>query len=481
MNEDLLRAVSLLASRSKPELDTGSCCFKEQIAFLEDQHRFKAACCSRRAGKTIVCAYHLIETALKNPGTACLYLTLTRLQAKRIVWEPLKEIAERFSLEVIFNETELTLKFSNRSVIYLSGANDKEEVKKYLGFPLKLVYIDESQSFRPYLRELVDDVLAPTLFDYAGTLCLIGTPGPVPVGYFHDITKSEKWGNHSWTMLQNPYLKEKSGREPMDLIQEECDRRGITIDDPSIQRQCFGKWVNDSDARVFKWDEANHFDVVPVADKWQYVFGVDLGYDDADAVAIIGWHPGSSAAYLIAENVMRKQGISELAETVRKLVKLYDPNSIVVDTGGLGKKIAEELTTRFQLPVKAAEKSDKFTHIELVNDALRTKRLWAKRSSQFAQDSFLLEWDQDKSNGDRKVVSEAFHSDICDALLYAYREASHWLYEDAPKPRPKYGTKEWAEEEARCMEAAAERQVELEEAKRADPYYVDFGEADGWS
>lgn len=435
-------------------------CFAEQHAFINDDRRYKAACCSRRAGKTTGCAGYLLNTAIKSPGVACLYLTLTRLQAKRIIWEPLKEICEVHSIPAVFNETELTVRLPNKSVIYLSGAKDKEEVKKYLGFPLKLVVIDESQSFRSYLRELVDDVIAPTLFDWAGTLAMIGVPGPVPVGYFYEVTQSKQWANYAWTMMHNPFLKAKSGREPMELIQEECMRRGIPLDHPSIQRQCFGRWVNDSNARVFKWEEKNHFDHVPLADGWDYIIGVDLGYADADAVAVIGWSSGLPAAYLVEEIVTPKQGITPLVAQITKMITKYKPLSVVMDTGGLGKKIAEEMIVRHGLPIKTAQKADKYSHIELVNDALSTMRLYARRDSRFAEDSWLMEWDRDKSSGDKLVVSDAFHSDICDAVLYAFREAMHWIKVPSLPKSPSPNTPEWMVAEMERMEELALKRME---------------------
>jgi hypothetical protein len=428
-------------------------CFKEQLAFIKDPARFKAADCSRRAGKTVGIAADLLDTASKNPRMACLYITLSRLNAKRILWPDLLEINREYGLGGKPHETELTLTMPNGHIIYLSGAKDKSEVEKYRGFPLKKVYIDEAQSFRAYIQELVDDVLAKSLYDFNGSLALTGTPPPLPSGYFHDCVHNEKWSRHSWNMLQNPHLKAKSGRDPMSLILEDCERMGVGVDDPRIQRECFGRWVIDRSSLVFRYSDGNHYDSLPDGGKWEHVIGVDLGYSDADAVAVIGWSSAGPETYLIAEHVKRKQGITELASLLEHLIRQYDPLAVVMDTGGLGKKIAEEMRSRFGLPIKAAEKTEKYAHIELVNDALRTNRLYAKRSSQFASDSGLLEWDRDKSSGDRLVVSDAFHSDICDAVLYAYRESLHWLHMPQ-RAKAKVGSKEWLKAQEDELEEA---------------------------
>lgn len=445
MSLDLRTKIILqeLARRDASRFSISDFCFKEQLAFIQDESRFKVADCSRRAGKTVGIAADLIATARENPNQACLYITLSRLNAKRILWRDLLAINTNHNLGGKPHEAELTLTMPNGHIIYLSGAKDKTEVEKYRGFPLKKIYIDEAQSFRPYIAELVDDVLAKSLYDYNGSLALTGTPPPIPVGYFHDCVHNPEWSRHSWTMMQNPHLRIKSGRDPMELILEDCKRMGVSIDDPRIQRECFGKWTVDLTSLVFKYNEdINHYDTLPETKPWSHVIGVDLGYDDADAIAVLGWGPHDPQVYLVKEDVCRKQGITELAGKIERMIKRYDPVAVVMDTGGLGKKIAEEIQKRYALPIKAADKARKFEHIELLNDAMRTRRFLASKDSMFAQDCKLIEFDRDKSNGDRMVVSDAYHSDICDAVLYAFRQAQAWLNQPA-EVKAKTGSEDW--------------------------------------
>jgi hypothetical protein len=460
---DLAAIAAELARRTTTfRLENFCADFPEQLAFIRDPARFKVADCSRRAGKTVAIAADLVDTAIRFPGMACLYLTLSRLNAKRILWRDLLAINTNHGLGGKPHETELTLTMPNGHVIYLSGAKDKNEVEKYRGFPLKKVYIDEAQSFRPYIEDLVDDVLTKSLYDYNGALALTGTPPPVPVGYFHDAVHSGKWSRHSWTMLQNPHLKVKSGRDPMDLILEDCERMGVGLENPKIQRECFGRWVRDTESLVLTWGPKNDFDALPDARTWNYVLGVDLGFSDADALACIGWPDSAPHAYLVEESVTARQGITELVGQIEHFIERYNPQAIVMDTGGLGKKIAEELRRRYALPIKAAEKVRKYEFLELLNDALRTGRFFAKKSSHFCHDSMLLEWDREKCTGDKRVISESFHSDIIDAALYAYREALHWLHVPE-KPKSKVGTTQWMKEEQERMEAHVLEQLNRDE------------------
>ena len=111
-----------------------SFCFAEQIAFISDPARYKTAVCSRRSGKTIASAVYLTHTARSRPGTVSLYITLSRSNAKRIVWPDLLKINREYDLGGSANETELSLKFPNGSIIYLSGAKDKTEIESFGAF-----------------------------------------------------------------------------------------------------------------------------------------------------------------------------------------------------------------------------------------------------------------------------------------------------------------------------------------------------------
>lgn len=444
--------------------------FDKQLAFVEDDSPFKVAVCSRRSGKTVACAAHLVHTAINSPNTICLYITLSRNNAKKIIWRDLNDINEKHKLLGMTDNTELSMSFPNGSIIYLTGCKDASEVEKFRGLPIKLCYIDECQSFRSYIKELIDDVIGPALMDYAGTLCLIGTPGPVPAGYFHECAvESEVWSKHHWVFQDNPHIALKSGKTHQELLDRELKRRGVTLTDPSIQREWFGKWILDSDSLLLHYNaDKNNFNNLPPLPnnaKYHYILGVDIGFKDADALAVLAYSDYDRTTYLVDEVITTKQGITELVEQIQMLRGKYDIYKIIMDMGALGKKIGEEIIRRHQIPVEAADKTRKMENIEFLNDALRTGQFKAKANSRFTQDSYLIEIDRDKSKPDRIVVSDRFHSDIADAILYAFKLSPAYGYVK-PKELPKVGSKEWAENQTSSMFEA-----ELEGMKQEDSYH----------
>lgn len=449
-------------------------CFDKQLEFIRDPAKFKTAVCSRRAGKTFACAADLSYSAITNKKVVCLYITLSRLNAKKIIWPELCEINRRFSLGGKTNESELSITFHNQSTIYLSGAKDSKEIEKFRGLAIYKAYVDESQSFRPYIENLVDEVISKALFDHDGTLCLTGTPGPVPAGYFYKCATNTEWSNHHWTMFDNPWLEKKSGKTPRQLVERDLKLKGVGIDNPTIQRECFGKWVIDSDALVIKYDSArNNYLFIPDSPTpWRFIIGVDLGFDDSDALCVLGYNDRYNAAYLFEEKVQAKQGITELVGQISDFYSRYRPDKIVIDTAGLGKKIAEEITRRYAIMLEPADKARKFEFIELLNDALRTKRFFAKSSSRFAQDAMILEWDKDpEMKSEKPKIKESFHSDIIDAVLYAFKDSYHWLHEPT-EPQVIKGSQQWFDKQAKEMEEQALENYT--KSKEDDPWATGF-------
>jgi hypothetical protein len=416
-------------------------CFKEQLNFVLDPSRFKTAVCSRRAGKTMACAADLLHTALKGPYHNTAYITLTRTSAKRIIWPAIKELLKKYNIKHKIDNTELTIELETGSTIYVGGAKDMNEVEKFRGISLKKVYVDEAQSFRDYILEtLIDDVLAYATMDVNGAVCMIGTPGPVPAGMFFKASHNPTWANHKWTILNNPWIKIKSGKSPEELLAEERKRAGIDETNPKYMREALGLWVVDLDSLVYHFNPEINTVLEMPTEKMDYVFGIDIGFNDADAIAVLGYRPHDPRIYLVEEFVKSKQDITQLVHQIERLRDKYNPTSMVMDAGALGKKIQAELQSRFSLPITAADKTRKFEYIELLNDDLRNGRFQALPGSQFEDDSYKLEWEV--RIGDKPRVSDRFHSDISDAILYGWKQCRH--YGASPRQTsPARGTDEY--------------------------------------
>lgn len=425
--------------------------FSKQNAFINDTSKFLAAQCSRRSGKTNGLAIRFFKTMEKYPKSQCIYLSLTHTSAKDIMWPVLQELNDKHKIGCTFTESTLTVKHPNGAKLRLMGADLKNFIKRLKGRKYPGVAIDEAQDFGTHLQSLLDDVLTPSIADYPdGWVALAGTPGPVPAGFFFEVTQNNKYGFsvHKWTLLDNPYMP-----DPHKFIETLKVNREWEDNNPTLLREYKNQWVLDVESLWVRYKETvNNYTTLPniMPNKYNYIMGIDIGFNDADAIAILAWSDVSPQIYLIEEVITPKQGITELVQQIESLMKKYDISKMVMDAGALGKKIAEEMTRRHHLPVQAADKTRKQENVELLNDYLRTGKFKAQSTSRFAQDSYLVQIDWDKSTPDKIVVKKKPHSDIIDAVLYAFKESPAFTYKDPP-PKPVIGSKEWAEQQETSM------------------------------
>ncbi len=444
--------------------------FPHQNAFVNDTSRYIDAQCSRRAGKTNGLVLRFLKTMEKHPKSTCLYLSLTQDSAKEIMWPVLLEMNEKYALNCVFTESKLEMKHPNGSKLKLMGADLKNFIKRLKGRKYPGVGIDEAQDFGVHLQSLIDDVLTPAISDYKdGWLALTGTPGPVPQGYFFQVTQERKYGysHHEWSLLENPYMP-----DPHAFIADLVKKREWLSDNPTLLREYRNQWVLDPNSLWVRYDkEINDYKELPKENKWNYIMGVDIGFNDADAIAIVAWSEQTKETYLVEEKITKKQGLTELVEQMNDMHKKYSIYKVVMDEGGLGKKLAEEVRRRHSINVEPADKARKQENVELLNDALRLGKFRAKGSSQFAQDSYLVQIDWDKSTPNRIVVKKKPHSDIIDAVLYAFKESYAFTYQPAPPTPPKWGTKEWADAQEDSM-----FQAELEGALAEEDRKKEYGE-----
>lgn len=423
--------------------------FPKQDAFVEDNSRYIAAQCSRRAGKSNGLAIRFFKTMEKYPKSQCLYVSLTQESARGIMWGILQEINDKYRIGCTFTESKLEVKHPNGAKLKLMGADLKDFIKRLKGRKYPGVGIDEAQDFGAHLQSLVDDVLTPSISDYTdGWLAITGTPGPVPTGYFFEITQEKRYGYsfHSWEQLDNPHMPNAQV-----FLDDLRAKRQWPENHPSFLREYKNQWVLDVESLWVRYrEDLNHFQELPKEHKWSYIMGVDVGFKDADAIAILAWSETSPVTYLVEEKITSKQGLTELVDQMNAMNKKYEIHKVVMDEGGLGKKLAEEVRRRHGVNVEPADKARKQENVDFLNDAMRLGKFKAKGMSRFAQDSYKVQIDWDKSSPNRIVVKKKPHSDIIDAVLYAFKES--YAFTHTPEAaKPKYGSKEWAEQQTNSM------------------------------
>ena len=448
MDDRKAREVLLEAARRaqrRENMQFQNLLFDKQLAFVNDPSKTKAAVCSRRAGKSYAITVMALQTALKMPNVMIPIITLTRQQAKKIVWPVFIELNKKHNLGLKFLRNELIVECPNASTIFLCGANDESEIERLRGPKYPLVIIDEAQSFRPYLARMIEDIIEPAILDYDGTICLTGTPNATCTGFFHDVTlPGSSWSTHSWTLLENPFIPNAA-----DWLQKRRAKYNWDDQHPTYLREYRGVWVKDTDALVYKrFSTVDGFD--PSDDDWAYVLGVDLGYTHSSAFVVCGYNEGLNK--LVVVESFKKSGLipSEVAEIMQSLEDEYQFDTIVADVGGIGKGYVEEAKARFGINIKEAEKSKKRAYIELLNGDFQTNTVVidAETNQDLIDEMNVLQWDEKRLRPD----DTRYDDHLCDALLYAWRYCYQYLY-TPEEATVEFGSREyWSQVEDKMEE-----------------------------
>jgi len=409
-----------------------------QWEYVDGEFRFNIGVCSRRSGKSEGAVRKGAKKAMGTPGARVAYITLIRRNCKKYFFWPILELFAQHGVGCDPNESDLIIKLHNGSFVQAFSVSEMSDIETVLGDKWDLVIIDEAQSFRDdVIRELIERALLPQLADRRGALDLLGTPPPAgEVGYFYDTWAKGKFKRYRWTLFQNPWIESSQ-------IQELIDAVGLTPEHAIYKREYLGEFAVDPNSLVFEYQagrndmESLPFSVEKIQENdratWRFSMGLDLGFQDRDAISVVGWRTDDPEHMLYECYSFQRnhQDVDKLAEEFTKAYRLWRPIKVIGDNGGHGAtKVLKTLEARLggiEIDSKPTSVADS---IGLMNDELRTGRLKVDPKGIIANDFKLTTW----KSGKRGVeISDAYHSDILAALRYAIHGAQHFRAK-APKP-----------------------------------------------
>ena len=191
-----------------------------------DAHRFGAAVCHRRFGKTVLAVNHLIKGALtcERPRPRFAYLAPTYRQGKAIAWDYLKHYTNVIPGRE-FNESELRVDLPNASQVRIYGADNPDALR---GIYLDGVVPDE---FGLMPSRTFSEVLRPALADRQGWAFFIGTPNGK--NHFYDICQQAKTDD-GWFFSE--FKASETGLIPNSEL--EMARKSMTPDEYDQEWEC---------------------------------------------------------------------------------------------------------------------------------------------------------------------------------------------------------------------------------------------------
>lgn len=427
--------------------------FEKQREFYTDESLLSSALCTRRAGKSEGAKKEMLATALEIPHANVLYGTFTRDKAKAICWSALiRALVEKglkrierghvFEEDGDFKTDEqlLEIYFKNGSRIKLTGFDSSEaEIDKVLGEPYDLVIIDEVQSFKGNVSDLIYKRLLITVGERFGRIKMIGTPGDVKMGFFYDVNctpkpQKLKWALFKWSWKDNIALSthEKTKNMKMcDIFHNMLDQilaeNPEFVNTPEYYQEWLGEYFIDTDNLVYKFDPMkNVYKILPkITD---CIMGVDLGWNDETAITVLGWTPEDPNLYQIDEFYEKHCDLDKVAEQVLYFKSIYPINEVIIDSQN--KQGIQTIEKRYFIGFKPADKMGKFEHIRLMNTDLGRGRIKFPETSVWIQEASKLKKKTKAKEGENGKVMEddKAPNHMCDANLYAYLRAKHYWF-----------------------------------------------------
>ena len=169
--------------------------------------RFRVLIAGRRFGKSRLAESELVEQALTTPGSRSVYLAPTRVQAKQIIWQGLKERVPPAWIRTK-NETALTMTLINGSVIQLAGADYSDSLR---GISAHLIVVDEFCFVQDLENQMA--ALRPMLSTTKGKMLLISTPAGGG-SFSHELYERAKtaeasdWEAFTYTSVDGGWIPE---------------------------------------------------------------------------------------------------------------------------------------------------------------------------------------------------------------------------------------------------------------------------------
>lgn len=311
-------------------------------------HRFGAAVCHRRFGKTVLAINHLIDAAIRSdrvrPRFA--YLAPTYRQAKAIAWDYLKHYTQEIPGRRV-NESELWVTLPNEAQIRLYGADNPDSLR---GIYLDGVVPDE-YGLMP--SKTFSEVIRPALADRQGWAFFIGTPNGK--NQFYEVCQQARI-DEGW------FFAEHKASESKVIPEEELElaRKSMTKDEYDQEFECsFEASVKGAvfmeeirrardDKRIFKFPYERE---IMVDTYW------DLGVGDATAI----WFAQQFGTEIRLLDYYQNTGmgldhyVSVLRQKPYSYRKHVAPHDIEVREFGSGKtrwEMAEALGIYFEIAPK---------------------------------------------------------------------------------------------------------------------------------
>lgn len=401
--------------------------YKEQLDVFHSLFVYKNVyvMTSRRTGKTTAMIPALLVASALEIGNSC-YICRSYKNAKKQCLPYVVELLDKQHISYKIDNTSGVITLSNGNIIMFHGNNDNSRADSLRGYKFACPIIDEAGVIRG-LDYLINDILSPAMLDYKrSTLYLFGTPSPYPNNKFNtlfsDCTNEGGAVSFSWNFKKNPFLEGADS-----FVENFCATNHLSIDDPFIQREFFGKIALDDSLKFFTPSNFAGLDFTPT----HIVLGVDYGFTDSTAICTLAFDKQTNKGAVISEQKFNGKSADYIIDQIeleyaKALTTAVNYNILAKDVFCFcdtnEKAITQSLILR-GVNAYNAKKTNRDDNLLTLATYINKGLISVPENGIFHEEAKMLIKKRDESTGAilPTIDNDYYHPDFVFALLYAFR------------------------------------------------------------
>lgn len=438
-------------------------CHKYQQMLIDSNEKVSMLMAGRQSGKTQADVRKAALVAVEAPNRAILFLGLTFTKAVDLFWLPLERLLVELGVTITrSSRSDGEMVLDNGSSFFFKGNSTAVERDRLRGPHYDLVIIDEAQS-QSHLADLITEIIEPMLATTGGSLILSGS-GPKVRGTWWETMWSDeektKGLRLNWNIRDNPFAK-----NPESILANVLKDHSWTENNPVYQTEWKGKIAYDDDALVYRMTDDNYFTQEQLT-TWvksqppsdiKFVAGIDYGFEDYTAIALLCYSTHKREAFLIYEKKFNRSGVDDVKLALDECVMAVNDKPFenvplnnkkflgYADTAGGMKMVSYQLTMQFGFNILPAIKDNKSLAIEQLQNEVKQRILKVRKDDSFDQEALRIIFGRDEQGNLTREISDEYHPDLMDGLLYAFRHI--WTSYPKRLERPEEALSQFEREE----------------------------------
>ena len=409
-----------------------------------------------RAGKTFAFMRFILLACVMFPGIRVLTARQVRVDIHGSIWSDtlpkvLRESGLTLGKEYSKTEQEMEIRLFNGSAIYCDGLDDAQRIEKVLGREYGIIYINECHEVPYPTVTLLRTRLAQAVNKFSPKLLADLNP-----------TTTAHWSYKQWFAGIDPesmgplnlqlgtWLKVKLTPEDNreNLAEGFIERQLQTLSGLRRKRFYEGEYAEITELNVVTpvafFTDPEFFDWVgDRKDELRFIGGLDLGFQDADAFAVLAYIPGYEETWVVYEYKSRRSEMEDLVNGIREGIAWVKANlpgmaisadnlRVQSDHGtirygleGDKKKSWQELKRLYGINAFPAMKRDAAISLEHLITDLQAGRMHIRANGPLHEESEQTIWTRNPIDQAimRVIDDKAYHPD----MLHAVRYAHTWL------------------------------------------------------